>query len=151
METENQPALHVMPTSDLGNAGTCLVGLYCKEAEELAATILPVTAAVFGDRWLYLVRGTALTESFADPVSGETIVEIRDATAEFADVGASTIELGELLKTVGQLAAHTLGRRYCEGVIDGDVESLIQSLDHVANARVVERILVWLDHPPAEA
>jgi hypothetical protein len=125
--------------------------LCCKEAVELATTILPVTAAVFGDLWLYLVRGTARTECFADPVSGEAIVEIREATTEFANVGASTIELGKLLKAVGQLAAHTLGRFYCEGVIDGDVESLIQSLDHVANARVVERILAWLDRPPGEA
>jgi hypothetical protein len=149
MEPENQSARHAMPTCELGNSDTCLVSLCCKEAAELAAAILPVTA-VFGDSWLYLVRGTALTENFVDPMSGETIVEIRDATTEFANVGASAIELDELLKAAGQLAALTLGRRYCEVVIDGDVESLIQALNHVANAHVVERILVWLDYPPVE-
>src|SRR5262249_42619244 len=107
---------------ELGNASSYLVAviLCCKEADELAATILPATPAVFGDRWFFLVTGEAAPEKFVDPVSGETIVEIRDATAEFANVGASTIELDELLKAVKQLAAHTLGRRYCEVVIDGD-------------------------------
>jgi hypothetical protein len=131
----------------------CLVAvdLSCIEATELAAKILPVTAAVYGRSWFYLINGRLPSEKFVDPLSDETIVEIRDATAEFSNIGTSEIEIGKLLKAVRQLAAHTLERRYCEGAIDGDAESLIQSLDHVANAQVVERILVWLDHPPAEA
>jgi hypothetical protein len=101
MEPENQSARHAMPTCELGNSD-CLVSLCCKEAAELAAAILPVTA-VFGDSWLYLVRGTALTENFVDPMSGEMIVEIRDATAEFANVGASAIELDDCSKQSGSL------------------------------------------------
>jgi hypothetical protein len=131
----------------------CLVAvdLRCIEATELAAKILPTTAAVYARRWFYFVKSTLPDENFADPVFDEVLLEIRDVTAEFANIGAAEIEIRELLRAVGRLAAFCLAKRYCDGVVDGDDESLIQSLDHLANAHVVERILVWLDHPPAEA
>ena len=56
--------------------------------------------------------------------------------------GASTCELGN----TGTCLVVVI--MYCKDAVE--VESLIQSLDHVANAHVVERILVWLDQPPAE-
>jgi hypothetical protein len=77
-------------------------------------------------------------------VSGETIVEIRDATTEFSNVGASEIEIGKLLRAIARLAAFCLGKRHCVGVIEGDDESLVQSLDDVANPKVVDRIVLWL-------
>jgi hypothetical protein len=143
-------ALPVAPTCEFGNASSCLVAviLCCKETAELAAAVLPATPAVFGDHWFYLARGKTPAERFVDPVSGETIVEIREATREFAETGASEIEIGELLRAVGRLAAHCLGKRHCDGVIDGDDESLIRSLDDVANPRLVDRIVLWLlEHP----
>ena len=123
----------------------------CKEAVELAADMLPARPAVFGDRWFYLARGETPAERFVDPALGEAVVEIRNADAEFAYVGASTVDAGTLLSAVARLAAFCLARRHCDGVVDSDDECLVRSLDNVADANVVERILVWLEHPPAEA
>jgi hypothetical protein len=151
MEAEYHPALQVAPTCELDN-DSCLVAvtLCCKEAVELAADMLPATPAVFSDRWFYLTRGETPAERFVDPALGESVVEIRDADAEFAHVGASTIDAGKLLSAVARLAAFCLARRHCNGVVDSDDECLVRWLNNVADANVAERILVWLDHPPAD-
>src|ERR1700722_9023189 len=104
------------------------VDLICSESTELAAKILPTTPAVYGRNWLYIVKGRPPLMKFADPVSDQALVQIKDASAEFSNVGAPEIEGGELLRSVALLAAFCLATRYGEGVIDGDEESLIQSL-----------------------
>lgn len=126
-DQQNHSTLHVPPTCAPSNAGRCLVAvaLRCKEFDELAVKILPATPAVFGGQWFYLTNGEVTAEKFADAVSGETIIEIHEATDEFANVGGSQTEIDELLGAVARLAAHSLGKRHCEGVIDGDDESLI--------------------------
>jgi hypothetical protein len=124
------------------------VGLSCIEATELAAKILPITAAIYDRRWFYFVKFTLPDENFLDPVFDKALVEIRDVTAEFANIGAAEIEIRELLRAVGRLAAFSLAKRYCEGVRDGDDESLVCALDDVANPSIVDRIVLWLfDYP----
>jgi hypothetical protein len=152
-DQQNDSPLHVAPTCAPGDASARLVAvnLYCKEADALAPPILPATPAVLGHRWFYVVRGKAPTESFLDPVFGGTVLEIRDATSEFANIRAAEIGTDKLCKAVARLAAHCLGKRYCEGVLEADDESLVQSLDTVDDATVTERIVVWLDYPPADA
>jgi len=131
----------------------CLVAvdLSCMEATELAARILPTTAAVYAHRWFYFVKSTLPDENFADPVFDKALVEIRDVTAEFANIGASEVEIGQLLRAVGRLAAFSLAKRYCEGVVDGDDESLVCALDNVVNPSVVDRIVLWLFDYPSSA
>jgi hypothetical protein len=130
----------------------CLVAvdLSCIEATELAAKILPTTAAVYARRWFYFVKSTLPDDNFADPVFDKALLEIRDVTAEFANIGAAEIEIRELLRAVGRLAAFCLAKRYCDGVVDGDDESLVRTLDDVADARVTERIIVWINYPSAD-
>ena len=124
------------------------VDLSCFEATELAAKILPTTAAVYARRWFYFVRSTVPDDNFADPLSDKALLEIRDVTAEFASIGAAEIELRELLRAAGRPAAFSLAKRHCEGVVDGDDESLVSALDDVAHPSVVDRIVLWLfDYP----
>jgi hypothetical protein len=125
------------------------VDLNCSEATELAAKILPTTAAVYAHRWFYFVKSTLPDENFADPVFDKALLEIRDVTAEFANIGAAEIEIRELLRAVARLAAFSLAKRYCEGVIDGDEESLVCALDDLANPLIVERIVYWLFEIPS--
>ena len=141
--------LHNRPSLNSEQSG-CLVAvdLSCMEATELAAKILPTTAAVYARRWFYFVKFTLPDEDFVDPVFDKAFVEIRDVTAEFANIGAAEIEIRELLRAVGRLAAFSLAKRYCEGVVDGDDESLVCALDDVADPSVVDRIVLWLfDYP----
>jgi hypothetical protein len=150
-DQQNRSAQHSAPTCMPDNPSGCLVAvdLNCIEATELAAKILPKTTAVYDRCWFYLIKGTLSAEKFLNPVSDNALVQIRDSTAEFANVGASEIEIGELLKTVTRLAAFSLAKRYCEGVVDGDDESLICALDDVANPSVVDRIVLWLFECPS--
>jgi len=152
-QQNHSSTLHIAPPRVPGDTSNCLVAvvLHCKEADELAAAMLPATAAVFGEHWLYLAEGKAPAERFTDPQSGQPIVEIRDATSEFTAVGASTVDAKELFRTAARLAAFCLSRRHCDGVIDGDDENLIRALDNIADARVTERIVFWIDYPPADA
>jgi hypothetical protein len=124
-------------------SGLVAVSLNCHEAANLATKILPATSAVYDRKWIYLIKGELSAEQFVDPVSDEAIVEFRDTTADFANVGALAIEADALLRAVARLAAFCLAKRHCRGVAVDDDESLIGALDDVADARVTERIIVW--------
>jgi hypothetical protein len=127
-----------------------VVELLCVEAVDLAPGILPATPAAFGRCWIYRVSGRAAIEQFEDPVTREILFVTRDVTSEFANVAESAISPEELLRAVARLAAFCLARRHCDGVVDDDDETLIRALDNLADANVTERIIVWLDYPPAD-
>jgi hypothetical protein len=129
--------------------GLVVVDLSCIEATELAAKILPTTAAVYDRCWFYIVKGKLSAQHFADPVSDKALVQIGDSCAEFANIGASEIEADALLRAVARLAAFCLAERYCDGVVDGDEESLVCALDDLANPSIVERIVYWLFEIPS--
>ena len=73
----------------LGEASDGLVDidLDCSEAIDLASSHLPPTDALFGreskprSHWLYRVKGRAPSFKDVDPVTGETLLELRGAGA----------------------------------------------------------------------
>jgi hypothetical protein len=139
----NQPSLKF---KQIG--GLVVVDLSCIEAAELGAKILPATTAVYDHSRFYIVEGELSAESFEDPVSNKKLVRIGDASADFANIDAAEIEADILLRAVARIAAFSLAKRYCEGVIDGDEESLACALDDLANPLIVERIVYWLFEIP---
>jgi hypothetical protein len=130
-------------------AGLVVVELSCIEAVELAPKILPPTAAVYDRNWFYWTKGSLPSQQFVDPVTAGILVRIGDASAEFSNIGASEIEIGEMLRAVARLASFCMAKRYCEGVIDGDEESLVSALDDLVNPLIVERITYWLFEIPS--
>ena len=130
-------------------ASLVVVDLSSSEVTELAAKILPPSAAIYDHNWFYLVKGRLPLEEFVDPVIAGALVEIGDASADFSNIGASEIGADTLLKAVARLAAFCLAKRYCEGVVDGDEESLACALDDLANPLIVERIVYWLFEIPS--
>lgn len=163
----------------LGQAsgGLTDVDLDCPEAIDLAPEILSPTPAVFGRKskpeshWLYRVEGESPTEKLTDPLTGETLVELRgngglqtvfpgsvhpsgELIEWFNDEAFNNetpriIETDRLRKEVRELAAYSLITRYYKGAEDVTddkcLEEALKTLDH----RVVERIQIWLGLQPS--
>jgi hypothetical protein len=121
----------------LGEASGGLVDLDldCREAIELAAKVLPATAAVFGraskprSHHEYRVVGRAPTIKFSDPITGTSLLELRGdgglqtvfpgsvhpsgELIEWAEDGEpATVEYAALVAAARRLAAFCLIRRY---------------------------------------
>jgi AAA domain/Bifunctional DNA primase/polymerase, N-terminal len=155
----------------LGEASGGLVDidLDCPEAITLASSHLPTTDAVFGresrprSHWLYRVRGQAPSFKEVDPVTRETLLELRGdggrqtvfpgsihpsgETIEWALQGDPLpIEYSILCEAVKRIAAGCLIKRYCPEVTDRS--SLLTALNRI-DVRVANKLRQLYDLPAA--
>jgi hypothetical protein len=155
----------------LGEASSGLIDLDldCAEAIEFAPNFQMATDAIFGRKSnphshrLYYVEGTAPTLKFEDPVSGDTLLELRgdgglqtvfpgsihpsgEPIEWEADGIPATVDAALLCKHAKALAASCLLKRYCPGVTD--YQSMLLALGRV-DRRVADRARGWLGILPA--
>jgi hypothetical protein len=163
-----------------GNVGVILgqpsgglvdVDLDCFEAVMLARTHLPATRAIFGraskpqSHWLYQVNGPALSLKFVDPVTRETLLELRgDGGLQTVFPGSThpsgepiewaaqaephTIEYDVLSKDVKHLAARCLIKRYCPEVMSW--QDLLVALNRI-DIRAANMLRQLCDIPEASS
>jgi Primase C terminal 2 (PriCT-2)/Bifunctional DNA primase/polymerase, N-terminal/Family of unknown function (DUF5906) len=152
--------------------------LDCFEAIELAPEILPPTPAVFGrnskpeSHWLYRVVGSMPAEKFTDPLTGEMLVELRSNgglqtifpgsvhpsgelvewfnDAPFGDEPPTPVEVDAdtLRRSIRQLAARSLVRRYYKGPEDLTDDASFEEGLRTLDIRIVERVQAWLGFVP---
>ncbi len=141
------------------------VDLDCAEAVDIAPRFLPETNAVFGraskpaSHFLFRVEGVAPTKKFVDPVTDDTLVELRGDGGQTV-FPASVHETGEeicwvtndepaiveydrLLASVKLIAARVVAERYGDGTQTDDPATWLPAL---ANAPETARRVVaaWI-------
>jgi hypothetical protein len=149
------------------SGGLVDVDLDCSEAIALARAHLPETGAIFGraskpqSHWLYPVNGPAPSRKFKDPVTSETLLELRgDGGLQTVFPGSThpsgeriewavhseplTIEYDVLSKRVKHLAARCLIKRYCPEVLGRP--DLVAALSWI-DIRVANMLRELLDLP----
>src|SRR5581483_11111542 len=155
------------------NIGVILTNVFvdldldCLEAIDLAPEVLPVTTAIFGreskreSHWLYTVKGDITTAKFVDPLNGKMLLELRANGLQTVFPGSihpsgepvewddhrepSIVEGAWLLKSIKLLAALSLGKRYCNEVVDeASLLNVLEKLDQ----RIADQIRNWLDLQP---